>query len=43
MTGSGKTLSYMVPLYSRLSSGEKITRESGTMVLIICPVRELAI
>ncbi|EDO07304.1 DEAD/DEAH box helicase family protein [Babesia bovis T2Bo] len=45
-TGSGKTLTFLVPALQRLvcpKNGVKITREDGTRVMIICPTRELSI
>lgn len=43
-TGSGKTLSYLVPIIDDLlRKPEKIQRKEGAYVLIICPTRELAI
>ncbi|KAK9479012.1 P-loop containing nucleoside triphosphate hydrolase protein [Lipomyces japonicus] len=42
-TGSGKTLSYVLPIVHKLmSSKEKLTRESGLFAIIIVPTRELA-
>lgn len=44
ITGSGKTLSYLVPIYTNLLKMEpKVTREKGTLALVICPTRELCI
>ncbi|ORM39498.1 putative ATP-dependent RNA helicase DDX31 [Babesia sp. Xinjiang] len=45
-TGSGKTLTFLVPALQRLvnpPSGTKITRQDGTAVMIICPTRELSV
>lgn len=44
-TGSGKTLTFLVPALQRLAhriDGNKITRQDGTIVMIICPTRELS-
>lgn len=42
-TGSGKTLSYLLPLFSAiLNMGEHVDRKSGCFALIIAPTRELA-
>ncbi|KNH03991.1 ATP-dependent RNA helicase DDX31-like protein [Perkinsela sp. CCAP 1560/4] len=41
-TGSGKTLSYLLPLVELIISGAKIARKDGTILLIVVPVRELA-
>ncbi|KAL3228895.1 ATP-dependent RNA helicase DBP7 [Nakaseomyces bracarensis] len=42
-TGSGKTLSYLLPLFSSiLDMGEHVDRKSGCFALIIAPTRELA-
>ncbi len=43
-TGSGKTLAYVLPLLNRLlveSETSKIDRSTGTMIVILCPTREL--
>ncbi|KAM4746456.1 ATP-dependent DNA helicase DDX31 isoform 1-T2 [Anableps anableps] len=43
-TGSGKTLSYAVPLVQRLQSTEpKVSRRDGPLALVIVPTRELAL
>ena len=46
-TGSGKTLTYLVPLLEKLSyhslNVEKIHRDTGTMAIIFSPTRELAV
>ncbi|KAL4442262.1 hypothetical protein ABPG74_005603 [Tetrahymena malaccensis] len=45
-TGSGKTLTYLVPIISNLvhmGTDQKITREDGSYVFVICPTRELCI
>uniref|UniRef100_A0A1A8KFE1 ATP-dependent RNA helicase n=1 Tax=Nothobranchius kuhntae TaxID=321403 RepID=A0A1A8KFE1_NOTKU len=43
-TGSGKTLSYAVPLVQSLQSLEpKVSRSDGPLALIIVPTRELAL
>lgn len=46
-TGSGKTLTYLVPLFEHLShyslNVNKIHRDSGTMAIILSPTRELAV
>lgn len=43
-TGSGKTLSYAVPMIQSLRSKErKITRADGTYAVILVPTRELAL
>ena len=43
-TGSGKTLCYLVPILELLMKrSEKITRATGTLALILCPIRELCI
>lgn len=41
-TGSGKTLSYLLPLLDCLQK-EKIARTDGTFVIIIAPTRELVV
>ena len=41
-TGSGKTLSFLVPAVELLYQA-KFTRRNGTGVVVICPTRELAI
>lgn len=42
-TGSGKTLSFLLPIFHKLMSEEKykITRESGLFAIILVPTREL--
>lgn len=46
-TGSGKTLSFLIPIINSIldydDKDNKKKRESGTHALIICPTRELAI
>lgn len=43
-TGSGKTLSYSLPIVESLHSiRPKVTRNQGVLALIIVPTRELAI
>ncbi|KAI8110059.1 hypothetical protein M9435_001739 [Picochlorum sp. BPE23] len=43
-TGSGKTLSYLIPIFDVLSKKEKkIQRCDGTLALIVCPTRELCL
>ncbi|CDR94394.1 DEAD/DEAH box helicase protein family, putative [Babesia bigemina] len=45
-TGSGKTLTFLVPALQRLvcpRNGAKITRQDGTCVMMICPTRELSV
>lgn len=42
-TGSGKTLSFLLPIMHKLMSEKtKITRESGLFAIILTPTRELA-
>ncbi|CCF55780.1 hypothetical protein KAFR_0A03450 [Kazachstania africana CBS 2517] len=42
-TGSGKTLSYLLPIFSSiLNMNERVDRKSGCFALIIAPTRELA-
>ncbi|KAH9815577.1 P-loop containing nucleoside triphosphate hydrolase protein [Melampsora americana] len=47
-TGSGKTLAYLVPIIQDLlclstsNSNKRLTREIGTMAMILVPTRELA-
>jgi len=40
-TGSGKTLSFLVPMISRLVTAGKTDRSNGTMVLVLSPTKEL--
>lgn len=43
-TGSGKTLAYLIPLINQYIEKKIITqRDCGTVMLIICPSRELCI
>ena len=44
-TGSGKTLTYLIPIFETLCGlGEKkISRSDGTLALILCPTRELCL
>jgi ATP-dependent RNA helicase DDX31/DBP7 len=46
-TGSGKTLTYLVPLIEQLSryslEVERITRDNGTYAVIFSPTRELCV
>jgi ATP-dependent RNA helicase DDX31/DBP7 len=43
-TGTGKTLSYVLPILQQLSSQpQRVTREDGTKALIIAPTRELCL
>ena len=43
-TGSGKTLTYLVPILNSLAkSQEKVQRGDGTYSFILCPTRELCI
>ncbi|EGR32203.1 hypothetical protein IMG5_092700 [Ichthyophthirius multifiliis] len=45
-TGSGKTLTYLVPLISNLlhlGDQNKISRNDGSYIFVICPTRELCI
>lgn len=43
-TGSGKTLAYLIPLINQYIEKKVITqRDCGTVMLIICPSRELCI
>lgn len=43
-TGSGKTLAYLAPIVSELASrAQRATREAGTLALVVCPTRELAL
>lgn len=44
-TGSGKTLTFLVPALNRLvhrGDERKINRQDGTIVMIVCPTRELS-
>lgn len=43
-TGSGKTLSFLLPIFHKLMSEDKhkITRESGLFAIILVPTRELS-
>lgn len=42
-TGSGKTLSFLLPLYHNLLQNPELLEEGKTKILIICPTRELAL
>lgn len=42
-TGSGKTLSYLLPIYNDLLNIENISRNSGISCIIMCPTRELSL
>jgi len=43
-TGSGKTLSYLVPVFDALAKkSPKVSRADGTLALILCPTRELCL
>ena len=43
-TGSGKTLSYLVPVFDALAKRQpKVRRGDGTLALILCPTRELCL
>lgn len=45
-TGSGKTLAYLLPIVHMLierSRVEKVSREDGTLALLLAPTRELAV
>ena len=43
-TGSGKTLSYLIPLINRMVNDKLIEkRDDGTIVMVICPTRELCV
>lgn len=43
-TGSGKTLAYLIPLINNYLEKKVITsRDAGTVLLVICPTRELCI
>lgn len=43
-TGSGKTLSYIIPILEQLASrSPRIDRSKGTYALILCPTRELCL
>lgn len=43
-TGSGKTLSYLVPIFDALAKKQpKVERAHGTLALILCPTRELCL
>ncbi len=43
-TGSGKTLAYLLPLVSLISTiSPKVTRDMGTLAIVIAPTRELAL
>lgn len=41
-TGSGKTLSFVLPIFQQLMMDKDITRTSGIFALILTPTRELA-
>ncbi|KAA8911804.1 hypothetical protein TRICI_003701 [Trichomonascus ciferrii] len=41
-TGSGKTLSYVLPILARLMTVENLHRESGLYAVILAPTRELS-
>mmetsp|Transcript_8208 Transcript_8208/g.34466 ORF Transcript_8208/g.34466 Transcript_8208/m.34466 type:complete len:701 (+) Transcript_8208:263-2365(+) len=41
-TGSGKTLSYLLPVMHLLQQ-QRVTRDDGTFVLVLAPTRELAV
>ena len=45
-TGSGKTLSYLVPIFDSLASKastDKVSRGDGTLAMVLCPTRELCL
>jgi len=43
-TGSGKTLSYLIPIFDALAKRQpKVSRGDGTLALILCPTRELCL
>ena len=43
-TGSGKTLSYLVPVFDSLAKQQpRVSRGDGTLDLILCPTRELCL
>lgn len=43
-TGSGKTLSYLIPILDNLAAKKKkLSRCDGTFALILCPTRELCL
>lgn len=42
-TGSGKTLSFLLPLYHNLLQDPEQLAEDQTKVLVVCPTRELAL
>jgi len=43
-TGSGKTLSYLVPVFDALAKkSPKVSRADGTLALILCQTRELCL
>lgn len=41
-TGSGKTLSFVLPIFQRLMAVKELNRTSGIFALILTPTRELA-
>ncbi len=44
-TGSGKTLTYLIPIFETLCAlaDKKVSRSDGTLALILCPTRELCL
>lgn len=44
-TGSGKTLTYLIPIFEKLHAfgNKQISRSDGTLALILCPTRELCL
>ena len=43
-TGSGKTLSYLIPIVNQILNDKLASsRDCGTVALVICPTRELCI
>ena len=43
-TGSGKTLAYLIPIINYFLENKIITqRNAGTVLLIVCPTRELCV
>lgn len=42
-TGSGKTLSYLIPIFQNLLQEQNISRSQGVFILVICPTRELCL
>ncbi|KAL7098418.1 hypothetical protein ACP275_09G016900 [Erythranthe tilingii] len=42
-TGSGKTLSYLLPAFVHVSAQPRLTQGEGPIVLVLAPTRELAV